>query len=146
MNTNQKNILGELDNRIGANQTGLLFLFDQAGIPTGDVIKLQDLAKLRKASHEKFLDAFYLLYPETKATASPSAYVYSNRNAEYETYQEMMDRLGLDPNYRYYEDQSNFDSIENKVVSYKTILTYLGYGVAFAIVAWLLWYFYKKMK
>lgn len=142
MNTSQKNILGELDNRIGANQTGLLFLFDQAGIPTGDVVKLQDLAKLRKASHEKFLDAFYLLYPETKATASPVG-VYQNG---VESALDRLERLGLDPNYQYSTHIENFESVQDELVSYKTILTYLGYGVAFAIVAWLLWYFYKKMK
>lgn len=137
--------IGELENKVRANQPGLLSLFEQAGIPTGDVVRLQDLAKLRKASHEKFLEAFAMLYPETKATASP-AYIYSNKDSVYETRSEMMDRLGLEPNYRYYDDESNFDSVENKVVSYKTILTWIGYGVAGIVVAWLLWYFYKKMK
>lgn len=136
---------GELENKVRANQSGLLSLFDQAGIPTGDVVRLQDLAILRKASHEKFLEAYELLYPEIKATASP-AFFYSNSDKEYETYSDMMDRLDLDPNYRYYEDESNFDSVENKVVSYKTLLTWVGYGVAVVLVAWLLWYFYKKMK
>lgn len=137
--------IGELENKVRANQPGLLSLFEQAGIPTGDVVRLKDLAILRKASHEKFLEAYAMLYPEVKATASP-AYIYSNKDSVYETHSEQMDRLGLDPNYRYYDDESNFDSVENKVVSYKTILTWIGYGVAGIVVAWLLWYFYKKMK
>lgn len=138
-------VIGELEERMRANQSGLLSLFSQAGIPTGDIVSLKDLEILRRASHGLYLEAVLLLYPETKAEASP-AFFYSNKDSEYETYQEAMDRLGLDPNYRYYADQSNFDSVENQVVSYKTILTYLGYGVIIAVVAWLLWYFYKKMK
>lgn len=134
--------LGELEDRIRANQTGLLFLFQQAGIPTGDIVRLKDLAMLRRASHGLYLEAVLMLYPETKAGASPIS-VYQNG---LENSLDRIDRLGIDPDYSYTAHVENFESVENQLVSYKTILTWIGYGVIIAFVAWLLWYFYKKMK
>lgn len=134
--------LGELEDKIRANQPGLLFLFNQAGIPTNDVVRLQDLVKLRKASHARYLEAYYMLYPETKAAASPIG-TYQNG---LESALDRIERLGIDTDYQYSAHVENFESVEDQLVSYKTILIYLGYGVAIAFVAWLLWYFYKKMK
>lgn len=134
--------LGELEDRIRANQTGLLFLFQQAGIPTNDIVVLKDLAVLRRASHGLYQEAVLLLYPETKAEASSiSVYQQGLENSL-----DRIDRLGIDPNYSYTTHVENFESVENQLVSYKTILTWIGYGVIIAFVAWLLWYFYKKMK
>lgn len=134
--------IGELEGRIRANQTGLLFLFQQAGIPTSDIVKLRDLAVLRKTSHGLYQEAVLLLYPETKVEASPIT-VYQNG---LESSLDRIDRLGIDPDYSYTAHVENFDSVANELVSYKTILKWIGYGVIIAFVAWLLWYFYKKMK
>lgn len=133
---------GELEERMRANQTGLLFLFEQAGIPTSDTVGIRDLSTLRKVAHGIYQEAVLLLFPETKAAVSAGS-VYQNG---LENALDRYDRLGLDSDYSYTARVENFDSVENQLVSYKTILTWIGYGVIIAIVAWLLWYFYKKMK
>ena len=137
---------GELENKVRANQPGLLSLFEQAGIPTGDVVRLQDLAILRKASHEKFLEAYAMLYPETKATASP---IYYFQNG-FESTQEKIDRLGIDPDFnsKYTADPDNFEKVTSETVtlSYKHILKWVGYIAIIIATLVALWYFYKKMK
>lgn len=135
-------VIGELEERMRANQSGLLSLFSQAGIPTGDIVRLKDLAILRRASHGLYLEAVLMLYPETKAGASPIG-VYQNG---LENSLDRIDRLGIDPEYSYTSHVENFESVQNELVSYKTIFTWVVYGVIIAFVAWLLWYFYKKMK
>lgn len=145
MNTSQ-NILGGLDNKLKANQPGLLSLFNAAGIPTSDVIKLRDLSTLRKVCFEKYLDACQILYPEYKAEASP-IYLFQNG---FETTQEKVDRLGIDADFnaKYSSDALNFEHVTNETVtlSYKHILKWVGYIAIIIATLIALWYFYKKMK
>lgn len=138
--------IGELENKVRANQPGLLSLFEQAGIPTDDVVRLKDLAILRKACFEKYLDACQILYPEYKAEASP---IYYFQNG-FESTQEKIDRLGIDPNFnsKYTADPDNFEKVTSETVtlSYKHILKWVGYIALIVATLFALWYFYKKMK
>lgn len=144
MNTSQ-NILGGLDNKLKANQPGLLSLFNEAGIPESEVT-LRELEKLRKVCLEKYLDACQILYPEYKPEASP-IYLFQNG---FETTQEKIDRLGIDADFnaKYSADALNFENVtsETVILSYKHILKWIGYIAIIIATLIALWYFYKKMK
>lgn len=144
MNTSQ-NILGGLENKVRANQPGLLSLFNEAGIPESEVT-LRELEKLRKVCLEKYLDACQILYPEYKPEASP-IYLFQNG---FETTQEKIDRLGIDADFnaKYSADALNLENVTSETVtlSYKHILKWVGYIAIIIATLFALWYFYKKMK
>ena len=127
---------------IGAGRSVVISLIFGASLDT----EKQDLAILRKASHEKFLEAYAMLYPETKATASP---IYYFQNG-FESTQEKIDRLGIDPDFnsKYTADPDNFEKVTSETVtlSYKHILKWVGYIAIIIATLVALWYFYKKMK
>lgn len=141
--TDKDVILGMLEDRVKANQHGLLSLFQAVGIDTDDVVKLRDLNTLRKTSFDDFAVAIATLFPESKVEASP-AYLYQHASENIENSDDRIKRLGIDKDYKYAYDIDNFEGVETQMVSYKTISKYLIYFIIIVACAALLYYLYKK--
>lgn len=140
---NKDVILGMLEDKMKANQPGLLSLFQAVGIKTGDVVKLRHLNQLRKSSYDDFVVAIATLFPESKVEASP-AYYYQYGDSTIENSNDRIERLGIDKNYDYVTDIDNYEGVETQMVSYKTISKYLIYFIIIVACAALLYYLYKK--
>lgn len=142
MSNEEINILGELDNRVKANQPGLLSLFSAIGYDAQEVT-LVDLYALYKISHNDFIVAIALLFPECNIANASDAWYFQHQDKQ-ELSSDRLDRLGINKGYEYSSDIDNFKSVNEQLVSYKTIAKYLAYVILAAVVAWLIYYVYKR--
>ena len=69
---------------------------------------------------------------------------YFQHQDKQELSSDRLDRLGINKGYEYSSDIDNFESVNEQLVSYKTIAKYLAYVILAAVVAWLIYYVYKR--
>lgn len=147
-------IIGELCERVEANQIGLLSLFKEVGIPVIGPVKIHDIQTMFRTNPGAFERAIELLYPEGDFVNADGSYsevaIYKGvLSGEKDTSQRLND-LGLgneDGSNKY--DPSNTPttlSKETLTVSYKTILKYIVIVAVAVGLFLLLRHYYRKIK
>lgn len=145
-NEETKIVLGMLEKRVKANQSGLLSLFSAAGYKTSSSgeVSIKDLYTMSQLSKDDFIVATALLFPECNSANASDAWVFNYGEDSIELSTDRLNRLGIDKNYKYQADLDNFEGVTTQMVSYKTIAKYLALIILAALVAWLVYYLYKR--
>ena len=148
MTDEQYVLLGLLEERLKANQPGLLSLFQSAGLSTEGGITMEDLYRMYQSNVDDFTAAVVLLFPECNTANASSAWLMKYGSEASKTSDESVYK-GIG-GYDYDSDPSNFDKFDAgdgmAHVSYKTILKWSAVALLVVGSIALLYYYYKKQK
>lgn len=147
MNNEQCILLGVLEERLKANQPGLLSLFQSAGLRTDGNITVKDLYRMYLFNSDDFTAAVVLLFPECNMANASGAWLTKFGSEASKTSEYLYDGIGgydygLDP-----ENFNNFDSSEGMAhISYKTILKWSAVALLVVGIIAIVYYYYNKNK
>ena len=147
MNNEQCILLGVLEERLKANQPGLLSLFKSAGLSTNGCVTVKDLHRMYLSNVDDFTAAVVLLFPECNMANASGAWLLKYGSEASKTSESIYKGIG---GYDYDSDPENFNTFDSNDgmahVSYKTILKWSAVALLVVGIIALLYYYYKKNK
>lgn len=146
-------IIGELCEKVKANQSGLLSLFEEEGIPVIGPVRVHDIQMMLRKHPGAFKRAIEVLYPDSDLVNADGSYsaaaIYQGILTDEKDTSSRLNDLGLgsvDGSRKYNGSSVTAFGSDSAIISYKTILKYTVIVAITAGLFFLLRHYYRKMK